>query len=70
MTKELLLFQKHEGDIAVEVRGIDGHRCIELLRRYKHDGEWRVTNHLGYGNQHQYTLLLKAAKDWLNTQDK
>jgi hypothetical protein len=35
MTRERPLFQKHDGNLAVEVREIEGKRSIELLKRYE-----------------------------------
>jgi hypothetical protein len=70
MLAETLLFQKRDGDLAIEVRLIDGHRKIELLRQYEKDGEWRVTSRLGYADQHRGAKLLKAAKDWISAEDK
>jgi hypothetical protein len=70
MTAEKPLFQKRDGNLAVEVHEIDGHRTIELLRQYEKDGEWRVTGRLGYADQHRGAKLLKEAKDWVNAQDR
>jgi len=68
---ERLVFQKREGNLAVEVwQDKDGHRRIDLLRQYEKDGEWRVTGCLGYANQRRGALLLQAAKKWINERDR
>jgi hypothetical protein len=70
MPTETLLFQKREDDLAVEVRSVNGHRSIELLRRYEKDGEWRATNRLGYANHRKGTQLLRDAQKWIDEQDQ
>ena len=66
-----LLFQKRDGDLAVEVsKDKNGHRRIEFLRQYEKNGEWHVTNHLGYENHRRGAELLKAAKDWIKAEEK
>jgi hypothetical protein len=70
MTKERLLFQKRDGDLAIEVRERDGRRSIELLRRYEKDGEWKATTRLPYADHKKGAKLLKDAQDWIGEQDK
>jgi hypothetical protein len=70
MPAEKPLFQKRDGDLAVEVRLVNGHRSIELLRQYEKDGEWQVTGRLRYADQRRGASLLKAARDWINQGDK
>jgi hypothetical protein len=66
-----LLFQKRDGDLAVEVsKDKDGHHRIELLRTYQENGEWKTTNRLGYADHHRGKKLLEAAHKWIQEQDQ
>jgi hypothetical protein len=66
-----ILFQKRNGDLAVEVsKDKDGHRRIELLRTYQENSEWKTTNRLRYADHQRGKKLLEVAHKWIQEQDQ
>jgi hypothetical protein len=66
-----LLFQKRDGDLAIEVsKDKDGPHRIELLKRYEKDGEWQATNRLPYADHRKGAKLFREAQKWIDEQDK